>query len=266
MSFFIQHTDVNASRKDYAHLKNQMLVTKVFYTLQGEGPHAGTPAVFVRLAGCNRGDKASMGCAFCDTNFLLSEGIALGYAEISDLMQTVIHREAQANNPHEFPLVVITGGEPMIQDNLVGFLEHLGRNNWHTIQIESNGDRLARGFAESKWCVTVDLVVSPKASYSGYHRLNPDVLCRANYLKFLIDSEEPPYTSLPNYAMVKNPQDVFLSPITVYNQEVTAGGAVGFSTRIDRERTANNYAHAAKLALQYGYRVSMQQHLFFGVE
>lgn len=265
MTFYIQHSDINASRKDYAHLKDQLLITKIWYTLQGEGPHAGTPAVFVRLAGCNRGAK-DIFCQFCDTSFELANGIAMSYAAITDQMHSVLHALVETTEAEESPLVVITGGEPMLQDNLVPFLEYLGRNRWHNIQIESNGDRLARNFDSSKWCETVELVVSPKATKQGYRVLPSEVLARANSFKCLIDTEEEPYTALPTYVRCKDPHNIFLSPITVYNQPVSAGWQVGFLNVIDRERTASNYAYAAKLALQHGYRVSMQQHLFFGVE
>lgn len=265
MTYVIQHSDRNASRADYKHLVDKLLITKVWYTLQGEGPYAGVPAVFVRLAGCNRGDKESMGCAYCDTSFELANGMALDYKAIEDQMTSVLHRQTHTSDAVDFPLVVITGGEPMLQDNLVGFLEYLGRNKWHNIQIESNGDRLAKGFLESKWCETVELVVSPKATTHGYRALAPDVLRRLNYLKCLIDSREAPYTEPPAYVVIKDPHAVFLSPITVYKQQAYAGTAVGFTNTIDADYTKQNYARAAMLALQFGYRVSMQQHLFFGV-
>ncbi|HEY6020017.1 MAG TPA: 7-carboxy-7-deazaguanine synthase QueE, partial [Candidatus Paceibacterota bacterium] len=59
------------------HDKESFLVKDIFYTIQGEGPYAGRPAVFVRLGGCN------LRCAFCDTDF--SNGVKeMGPHEIAD--------------------------------------------------------------------------------------------------------------------------------------------------------------------------------------
>lgn len=75
--FVIQNVDRVVRRKDYEHLTdNKLVVTSVFRTLQGEGPYAGHPAVFLRLAGCNFGDKDDH-CQFCfpsDTDIVTVDG------------------------------------------------------------------------------------------------------------------------------------------------------------------------------------------------
>lgn len=93
-------------------------VNEIFYSLQGEGFHTGTPAVFLRFAGCNRA------CAFCDTDF--ARFTEMSAAEIVD---------AVAAFPSRF--IVITGGEPTLQldDVLVKALKDKG----FYIAIETNG-------------------------------------------------------------------------------------------------------------------------------
>ena len=95
-----------------------MKINEIFYSIQGEGYWTGTPAVFIRFAGCN------LNCSFCDTDF--SYKLDLTMAEILLMLG-------------EYPTnhIVLTGGEPALQiDNeFVGAL----RNKGYYIQIETNG-------------------------------------------------------------------------------------------------------------------------------
>lgn len=95
-----------------------MKVNEIFYSLQGEGHFAGTPAIFVRFSGCNRK------CAFCDTDF----------AAYTEMTEAEIIAAVSA-----FPaeIVVITGGEPALQltPSLVDAL-HRARKRVH---VETNG-------------------------------------------------------------------------------------------------------------------------------
>lgn len=97
-----------------------MRVNEIFYSLQGEGRWAGTPAIFIRLSGCN------LKCDFCDTNHQ-------PYAEMSD--REIIDTIAQYKARH----VVITGGEPTMQLTRA-FLKKL-HDIGYFVQIETNGTR-----------------------------------------------------------------------------------------------------------------------------
>ena len=265
----IQNSDYNISHASYRHLKaDELLVTKIFYTIQGEGPFAGYPSVFIRLAGCNRGDKSTMGCEFCDTDFRFDQGQRMTFSHIEGQMLSELNLICQSGADHP-PLFVITGGEPMMQDNVVGLIEYLGKHGWEHSQIESNGDRLASGFLENRYCITSELVVSPKVTRGRYHALKPDVLHRANALKYVISSDPAsPYHFPGDFSGLKEPEQIFISPMTVYRRAVIAGEVVNAWDLglIDHPATMRNYQWAAKLAMQQGYRLSMQQHLFFSVE
>jgi 7-carboxy-7-deazaguanine synthase len=263
----LQHQDVNVGPAAYKDLKpDELLVTSIFETIQGEGPYAGQPAIFLRLAGCNRGRKADMGCAFCDTHFVFSLGKRMTFVEI-----------VQEFSKYDVPrLIVITGGEPMLQNNLTEFVKELlehdrGIEKLRTIQIESNGDRLAEGFAEIDGDVT--LVVSPKV-IREYKSLRSEVYERADALKFLICADpKSPYYDVPPYAeQFRNGAWsqglVYVSPMTEYSAAHNPRDPVsGWNTdMIDVQRTQANYKRAVELCLRYGFHMNMQQHLFYGVE
>jgi len=115
-------------------------VKECFLTLQGEGVQAGSRAVFLRFAGCNlwsgrEQDRATAQCTFCDTDFVGTDGSGGGKftsaAELAEQVERVWGEEAERR------LVVITGGEPMLQldEALVGELHDRG----FRVAAETNG-------------------------------------------------------------------------------------------------------------------------------
>lgn len=113
-------------------------VKEIFYTLQGEGANAGRPAVFCRFAGCNlwsgrEADRASAVCQFCDTDFVGTDGSGGGkFADAESLARACT--QISGGKPG---LIVLTGGEPMLQVDqpLIDALHAKG----FTIAIETNG-------------------------------------------------------------------------------------------------------------------------------
>jgi len=93
-------------------------VKEMFYSLQGEGRHAGRPAVFCRFAGCNlwsgrERDRASAACNFCDTDFVGTDGAGGGrFADANSLAAAV---EEMWGGGETERFVVLTGGEPLLQ-------------------------------------------------------------------------------------------------------------------------------------------------------
>jgi 7-carboxy-7-deazaguanine synthase (Cx14CxxC type) len=130
-------------------------VKEIFLTLQGEGIQAGRRAVFLRFAGCNlwsgrERDRAGARCRFCDTDFVGTDGENGGRYEAEALARKVSALWGEAQSP----LVVVTGGEPMLQldSALVDSLHSLG----FEIAAETNGTLPAA--AGLDW-----ICVSPKA-------------------------------------------------------------------------------------------------------
>ncbi len=115
-------------------------VKEIFLTLQGEGIHAGRPAVFCRFSGCNlwsgrEEDRETAQCRFCDTDFVGTDGINGGkFANAFDLAEAI---NAQWRGQQGNKLVVFTGGEPALQldTSLIACLHE----HQFEVAIETNG-------------------------------------------------------------------------------------------------------------------------------
>ena len=132
-------------------------VKEAFLTLQGEGMQSGSRAVFLRFAGCNlwsgrEADRAVAQCNFCDTDFVGTDGPGGGKFGSAD--ELADHVAALWGDAAEQRLVVITGGEPMLQldPELVETLHDRG----FRVAVETNGTLAAVPGLD--W-----LCVSPKA-------------------------------------------------------------------------------------------------------
>jgi 7-carboxy-7-deazaguanine synthase (Cx14CxxC type) len=134
-------------------------VKEIFYTLQGEGANSGRPAVFCRFSGCNlwtgrEQDRATAVCTFCDTDFVGVGPDGGRIATAAALAGAVRDRWPWAQSEGARPLVVCTGGEPLLQldDDAIAALHAAG----FEIAVETNGTRPAP--AGIDW-----ICVSPKA-------------------------------------------------------------------------------------------------------
>lgn len=264
--YHVQNIDRIARPKDYDHLNDgELLVHGMFATLQGEGPYAGCPSVFLRLAGCNFGDKIGF-CEFCDTDFRLASGMIYDTETLVYKLEDLWTKNTKSKER----LLIITGGEPGLQrKNLVNFMWYMYVKGWN-IQVETNG-------TQNKFAVEVQasvpralLVVSPKAGLSGYGALNVKTWAFGkNVLKVLVDARpESQYHQLPEFVNEWNHYaDIYLSPIAVYAKEykgeVSSAWEEGL---INKELTRRNYNYAAKLCLERGYKLSIQQHIFAEIE
>lgn len=132
-------------------------VKEIYFTLQGEGANTGREAVFLRFAGCNLWsgrdqDRASAVCRFCDTDFFGTDGPGGGKFQTAEALADAV----RVTWPQDLarPLVVCTGGEPMLQ--LDGALVDALHAAGFEIAVETNGTLPA--VAGIDW-----LCVSPKA-------------------------------------------------------------------------------------------------------
>ncbi len=134
-------------------------VKEIFYTLQGEGANAGRAAVFCRFSGCNlwtgrEADRATAVCTFCDTDFGGVGPDGGKFSTADDLAAAVLSRWPSGDRAGAKPLVVCTGGEPLLQldEPAIDALHAAG----FEVAVETNGTQPAP--AGLDW-----ICVSPKA-------------------------------------------------------------------------------------------------------
>ena len=100
-----------------------LTVNEVFYSIQGESSYAGRPCVFIRLTGCN------LRCSYCDTRYAYEEGTEMELDLIVDRVSS-----------YRCPLVEITGGEPLIQEDTPQLIRRLLEKNFKVL-LETNGSQ-----------------------------------------------------------------------------------------------------------------------------
>lgn len=214
---------------------DRIQIHEIFYTIQGEGPFTGHPAVFARLTGCN------LRCWFCDTTWD-DEGDK--YMSPEAIYDAAI--EAGAGRTR---LLVLTGGEPLRQ-NLSRLIDKFSQHNW-IIQIETAG---------SFWqpCLInegIHLVVSPKVA-----KVHPKIRDHAQHWKYIIGpNEEWP----PKWKTQKDDKGglpclpparatVWLQPMDDYRF-------------IRPSKVGTNIKRTRDLALANGFNISLQTHKILGV-
>lgn len=215
----------NPKRKIVKGSGETLEVQEIFATIQGEGPNAGTPAVFIRLGGCN------LACKFCDAEFESFRKMEL----------TEIISEVKKLAGKKIELVVITGGEPMRQP-IELLCEKLLKSNLR-VQIETNGT------IYRKLDRKVEIVCSPKNNGAGYKPLRADLLPHVNALKFLISDGDEKYRDVPEVGQTQYKIPVYVQPMDEY--------------QINKNK--KNAKRAAEIAAQSGCKLSIQLHKILGI-
>jgi organic radical activating enzyme len=266
-----------------------LFVTSMFFTLQGEGPYNGMPALFVRLTKCN------LACTFCDTFFDDGDWMTYNVLEAkmyqticsywNDKGETVPLWAVGKEKAYPGVVLVITGGEPTLQKNLTAFLERQVPN-FKAVQIESNGTvnlDIPQG---------VTLVCSPKCAEKNgiatkYLAPTKQILERADCLKFVMSAEkESPYNVVPDWALEwrdRTGKEVYVSPMNVYNsfpqkikllraekgqitmeERSTVDEVISFwePGLLNLKANQDNHEYAAAYAVNKGLRLNLQMHLY----
>ncbi|MGH9146384.1 MAG: radical SAM protein [Vicinamibacterales bacterium] len=147
-----------------------LTVNEIFHSIQGESTYAGTPCVFVRLTACD------LRCSWCDTPYAFYEGRKVALDEI------VTQVEA-----YECPLVEITGGEPLLQEDVYPLMDRL-LGAGHTVLLETGG-HLDTGKVPAAVVKIVDVKCPGSGEAHKQEWRNIDRLLPHDQVKFVIQDE-----------------------------------------------------------------------------
>lgn len=152
-------------------MNEQLNITEIYSTLQGEGPSTGRPATFLRLAGC------SLRCQYCDSEYTFSGGEVLNFYALIEKIKSL------GND-----LIVVTGGEPLDQKPLANFLTQLLAEEFE-VELETSGHKL---LSEIPTAVRVLMDVKTPGSKMQKHfkEENLNLLDEGDILKFVICDKE----------------------------------------------------------------------------
>lgn len=232
--------------KRVASADGKLSVHSIFYTIQGEGPFCGTPAVFIRLAGCN------LQCPGCDTDYTSTRRNMGAYEilfEVNDLIRSGEFRKG---------LVVITGGEPFRQDltDLIGVLVL----HQYYVQIESNGTLAPAPVLWNHNTAVRDgayLVISPKTG-----KINDTSLAAACALKYVGEWDDLGEDGLPNHALRHTANPRLARPPAGWDRPI-------YLQPMDGKDEAGNQANleaCVAACMAKGYILQLQIHKIIGAE
>jgi len=148
-----------------------LLVNEIFYSIQGESLHSGRPCTFIRLTGCN------LRCSYCDTRYAYEEGEQM---EIGIILERIA--------AYRCPLVEVTGGEPLFQNDTPILIQRL-LTKGYTVLMETNGSfNISR---VDKRCIKVVDIKCPSSGQNDNNDLeNLKRLESKDQVKFVIGNRE----------------------------------------------------------------------------
>lgn len=224
------------AEKPFTSESGSLDVHSIFDTIQGEGPFAGTPATFIRLAGCN------LECSLCDTEYTAGRTILTPAALQGKLAALPARR-----------LIVLTGGEP--------YRQALGRAILHLcstgrqVQIETNGT-LFQDVTQWVPKELVKVVCSPKTP-KVHEKMWGQITC----LKYVVEAESiDPSDGLPTKSVGTQygrpsrpphnwPGEIYVQPLDVQ----------------DKKKNSKNLQAAVESCMKYGYRLCLQTQKLIGL-
>lgn len=178
-------------------------VVEIFESINGEGKKAGQLALFIRFQKCN------LNCSYCDTKWANSDTSPYTLMSLEELYNKVI--ESGIKN------ITITGGEPLLQENIGEFLKKLSKNLELNVEIETNGSVNLKRFSEIKNppSFTMDYKL-PSSNMEKYIALdNFQYLTEKDTVKFVagdINDLEKAREIIEKYSLVGK-CSVYISPV-----------------------------------------------------
>ena len=142
-------------------------INEIYASIQGESSHTGLPCVFIRLTGCN------LRCTWCDTAHAFYEGKNMDIEEILQEIET-----------HKLPLIEITGGEPLMQENVYPLMDTLLEKGYQ-VMLETGGSLSIEKVPE-KVIKILDIKCPGSGEESKNHLDNLNYLSPHDEIKFVL--------------------------------------------------------------------------------
>lgn len=149
----------------------ELIVTEIFYSIQGESSYAGLPCAFVRLTGC------PLRCAWCDTAYSFKGGKRLSIAAIQEEI-----------SKYKTSLVELTGGEPLAQENSLELMESLLASGYKVLIETSGSEDIAK--VPKDVCIIMDIKCPASKMHEKMLWSNLDHIKSSDELKFVIASRD----------------------------------------------------------------------------
>jgi 7-carboxy-7-deazaguanine synthase len=151
-----------------------MHVTEIFRSIQGESTYAGLPCIFVRLTGCN------LRCVWCDTAYAFTGGRPMLVPEVME----VVRGFSESDGQRRVNLVEITGGEPLLQKEVIPLMQRLLAEDYRVL-VETSGERYIGDLPER--VIRIVDVKCPGSDEGGSFCLdNLAILSSRDQLKFVL--------------------------------------------------------------------------------
>jgi 7-carboxy-7-deazaguanine synthase len=158
-----------------------MVITEIFKSVQGEGTRAGLPCVFVRLTGCN------LRCTWCDTAYAFHGGKKMSVDDVlAQVDQLCGRRTEQRGADAEVPLVELTGGEPLLQEDIYPLAEALLARGY-TVMIETSGERFV-GRLPKEVVKIVDVKCPDSGEADTFNEKNLEAVDEKDEIKFVLST------------------------------------------------------------------------------
>jgi 7-carboxy-7-deazaguanine synthase len=186
-----------------------MFITEIFKSIQGEGTRAGLPCIFVRLTGCN------LRCTWCDTAYAFHGGTKTSIAEVLARVNELAGRTAAGGGADSaVPLVELTGGEPLLQAEVIPLAEELLAAGF-TVMIETSGERCI-GVLPREVIKIVDVKCPDSGEADTFEMRNLDELDKKDEVKFVISTRrdyEFARDFTAQHELAKRVRQVLFSPV-----------------------------------------------------
>lgn len=158
-----------------------MFITEIFKSIQGEGTRAGLPCIFVRLTGCN------LRCTWCDTAYAFHGGRKMTVEEVVSRVKELAGRPPETGGAQTaVSLVEITGGEPLLQEEVYPLAEELLASGY-TVMIETSGERYV-GRLPKEVIKIVDVKCPDSGEADTFDMENLEAISAEDEVKFVIST------------------------------------------------------------------------------